>query len=919
MCDIPVRARRRESVHSTPSGTPTMHLIQAESMAKKPAAPRTAPYLSRTKVTPPIASPFEVQRRAILDRLITDRNRVVLMHAPAGFGKTTVMTQLFSHYRDQGVATAWLTLDSGDDDVSRFLSAFASAVASLPNTGTTRPEQPQRNADLTRWILDRIADVNGPVVLFFDDFEALHNPVIIASIASGIETMAPQARIVIGSRTMPDIGLARLRARGALTEVDVASLRFSTQEADDFLTHRRGVALAAEQVQRLHRSTEGWVAALWLASLVLERRSDTDKFIAEFSGSNTAIANYLAEDVLAALPDTLRDFMLRCAVLDELDVDLCNAVTGRDDSLDLLHALERHHLFLMPLDEHGTSYRFHGLFRDFLLNRLQRQHRQELPSLHQAASQAYLDAGRPIPAIRHALRTQDSAATVALLETHVDELLGQGRLRLLTDWLAQLPVDALSRHPRLRMIYAWSLAFTRGPAEALKLVNDLDYRTLPDEPAAHLLALRPMLLAMMDRIEEAHRLGTEALTQIPENHAFARTMLCQALTQTSIILGLHEDARRYVDEARRAQTDVRSSFALVLAEAAEALLDLMGGRLKQAVTRMKLATSFSGQERQRERNGNALAAIQMAEALYESDDCVAAQRLLEINAPLLQDLGLPDALICAHVLLSRIVDSQGDGDRALQLLTELEAHGHRLGIARVSASARLERARLRLIRGDASGCAEQLTAAEQIYPWSETGTRWFVANDTLTPVIGRIRWMIRTGAAAKALPLIRDELATAEQQQRGRRALKLRILLAEALQADSQPKMALRTLSRARQIARAEGFVRTFIEESPTIPALLAQLDQEQSEDGMEEAATAPVEPLAASSAAANALADPLTAKELQVLSLLAQGYSNIAMAERLFVSESTVRTHLRSINLKLHAGNRTQAIAIARRLGLIT
>ena len=841
------------------------------------------------------------------------------MHAPAGFGKTTAMTQILGRVREHGSAAAWLTLDSGDNDISRFLAGFAAAVESLQPKGTRRPPKPQRNAELTRWILDRIAEVDQPVTLFFDDFEALHNPVVMGSITNGIEIMAPHARIVIGSRTMPDIGLARLRARGALTEIDVTKLRFTAQEADDFLTHRRNVALGAEQVGRLHLRTEGWAAALWLASLVLERRSDADAFLAEFSGSNTAIANYLAEDVLAALPPLLRDFLLRCAVLEELDARLCRAVTGRDDSLDLLRELERQHLFVVPLDEQGETYRFHGLFRDFLLNQLQRRLPADVIALHRAAAQAYLGADRPIPAIRHALRAQDADLATALLGEHVDELLGQGRLRLLADCIAQLPTQALTGQPRLRMILAWSLTFTRGPAEAFKLVVDLDHRQLPPESAAHLLALRPMLLAMMDRIDEAHSSGVEALNQLSDQQPFARTMLCQALTQTSIILGHHEDARRYVDEARRAQPDVRSRFALVLAESAEALLDLMGGRLRQATARMKLATQTEGEERQRERTGNALAAVQMAEALYEADRCDEAQHLLEVNTPLLQDLGLPDALISAHVMLSRIAGTNGDEDRALELLGELETAGHRLGLARAVASARLERARVRLDHGDAAGSAEQLAAAEAVYSWEAASQCWFVANDTLTPAIGRMRWMLRTGSVAKVLPRIREELASAEEQQRGRRALKLRILLGEALHADGQTKMGLRNLARARQIAQAEGFVRTFIEEGAGVQALLQQLDQSHDDDSVSESSSADSGSSAAAAAAAANLADPLTQKEIQVLTLLAQGYSNNAMAERLFVSESTVRTHLRSINLKLHAGNRTQAIAIARKLGLIT
>lgn len=884
---------------------------------------RSSPYISRTKVTPPATSRFEVPRQAMLERAgQADTSRAVLVHAPAGFGKTTFMTQLLTRYRQQGVATIWLTLDAGDNDVSRFLSGFATAIAGLQPAAEQQDLGQLRNAELVAWILDRIAETHTPLAIFFDDFEAIRNPVVLGLVARGIEAIPHKTCLVIGSRTLPDIGLARLRARGTLTEIDAAGLRFNAEETQDFLTQRRGVGLSDIQVERLQSSTEGWVTALWLASLALENHGDTDKFLDSFSGSNAAIAAYLAEDVLAALPEPLRLFLLRSSMLDELSPALCNAVCGHHNSLDMLRELERHQLFLVSVDEQRDLYRYHSLFLDFLRHQMQRRHSEELPALHLAACNAYLEEGRVIPAIRHALQCGNTQIAIGLLHQHVDMLLSQGRLRLLAECIGQLPKAELQRHPRLQLIRAWCTAFTWGPKEAMTLVADIDSSTLSGESAAYLLALRPMLLVMMDRIEQAYEMGTQSLTQVPTEHPFAWAMLNQALTQTSILLGRHQEARHFVDEARRAQSDSAGAFGFVLAESAEALLDMMAGRLKQATARLRLATTMLEASRRRDRNGNALAAIQLAEALYESDECDEAQRLLLIYTPLVQDLGLSDALITAHTLLARIADDKGDRERALQLLSELENVGHRLGLPRVSASARLERAMLTLVHGDQAGALEQLTLAEQTFPWVEAASHWGIANDTLTPTIARLRWMIRSGAASKAIAPLRSELAEAERLQRGRRALKLRILLAEALYLDNQHKMALRTLERALKFAQTEGFVRTFLEEGATVQAMLRELHHEREDGGETDdsslerwlRSSAAPQPAASTS---STLVDPLTQKELKVLHLLGQGLSNAAMAEKLFVSDSTVRTHLRNINLKLHASSRTQAIAIARRMGL--
>lgn len=885
---------------------------------------------ARSKLSAPLPTPFQIVRQQIATRIASGASALILMRGPAGFGKTTAMLQLRELSREAGIATAWLTLDDADNDLARFLNFLSQSLTALggharmADSKASATDEADEAGNLAVSIIESVADLPTPFMLFLDDCEALREPVVLGMLARVIRSLPEGGRIVMGSRTVPDVGLGRLRAMGLLTEVDSELLRFSVAEAQDFFMRRRGQALQPEQIKRLHQSTEGWIAAISLASMALEQRQDVDPFISSFSGSNTTIADYLAEDVLRGLSDPLRDFLLKTSTLDELSEPLCNAVCGHDNSRELLLQLERANLFLIPLDEQRQWYRYHSLFGSFLRSQAKVRFSGQLPALHRAAADWYLTQERPIPAINHAIQTEDSDFLIPLLERHVDALLGQGRLRLLVRWLDALPAATMLRSPRLRLAHAWSVSFTRGPKEALGLIETLDPETLPPEPRAHLLAMRPTLLGMMDQIEESYEQAIDVLPTILPEYRFAHGILSQTLTNTSMIMGRFADARKFSDLARASQEGNSGHFNMILAERSEAAMELMQGHLRQATVRLRMAYDSIANSREQGSNGNAFLGVVLAEALYEADECEQAQRLLDVYVPLTRDLALPDSAISAHVLQSRMVARQGDGDRALQLLTELESTGHRLGLPRVIASARLERAHQALLRGDIRLAKSQLAASGDAVLWQRVTRQWFLANDTATLALGQLRWLIHSGAAAQALPGLKQELEVAELGQRHRRALKIRILLAEALERDGQHKLGMRMLTRALSSAAAEGFIQPFLEEGPVLAGMLRECTAMRIDAGEDLGQLSLTwlkrfeQPQPVAETVARNPSEVLTRKELQVLNLLAQGLSNNDMAAKLFVEETTVRTHLRNISAKLGADNRMQAIAIARRLGLL-
>lgn len=892
------------------------------------AAPSSIPLLV-SKLLPPQPGRFAVLRHAIAERVFQSLEaKVILIRAPAGFGKTTAMAQLRHRYEQDGIRTAWLHLDEADNDMPRLVNYLSRAIDSALAQSSPAVES-TRNPGLT--LLERIGSQRTPFALFLDEFEVLRNALALSFISQLIERLPQGAHLLIGSRTVPEIGLGKLRARGYLLEVEPNQLRFSPAEATDFLTHRRGLSLLPEQVSRLHRSTEGWVAALWLASVALTGRKDAEEFIASFAGSNSTIADYLSEDVFSGQSEVVQTFLLKTSLFEQLDAGRCDAICEREDSEELLQQIERANLFLVPLDEARQNYRYHSLFRDFLRAQLKRRHPQWIGPLHRKAADWFLAEGRPVPAIHHALMTGDSAFSLPLLEQHADFLLGQGRMRMLARWLDNLTPAERESSFRLRLIHAWAVNFTRGPAEALSMIEGIDEAgsSDPNLLAQH-RAMRPLFLGMRDRIEESYHSALAQLPTISVEFGFARGMIAQTLANSSMILGRHAEARRYADEARSAQTGQEARLHMSLAETVDACIDLMQGKLRQALVRLRQAAEVSADDLQQNSNRNAFSGVLLAAALFESGHVEPAAQSLEVFLPLVLHLGLADQLIIAYALYAQILNDRGESERALQVIAELETAGYRHALPRVVASARLVRARTLITHGDMSGARDQLSQSGDAAFKRDISTRSYIANDLLTPDIGYFRLAIRSGSAAQVVSDLKAAVETAESEGRHRRALKLRILLAEALQRDGRSKPAMRLLVRALETAAAEGFTSTFLEEGPVVNEMLHELlqaRQQESSFKLDEAVNQHLSRMLQSTRAAPSpsqstppatLAEPLTRKELMVLELLPMGYSNDLMAEKLFVSESTVRTHLRNINVKLQAGNRMQAIAIARRLRLI-
>jgi len=885
--------------------------------------------------------------------------KLVLVQAPAGFGITTLLRRIHDECRQDGGAAAWLTLDAGDNDHDRFMSCLAQAFAQM-NRGpaTVRGLFDGRlRQDGQFELADALASTPLPFTLILDEFEHLQNAAVLAVVQQLIDLLGPQQRLVIGSRVQTTLSVGRLRARQHLLEIDAAQLRFSLEETAIFLRDKRGLRLDDHEVEKLHEITGGWAAALWLASLALEDSDDPRRIIRTFSGSHTSIASYLAEDVLSKKPWHLQDFILQTSVLQKFCADSCNAVTGREDGRALLQEIERSNMFMTPLDEQRTWFSYHPLFADFLRAQLEREYPGLAAVLHRRAAAWYIDQNRPTHAIDHAIASGDTPYVLQLLDQHAQSLFLQGRVRLLARWFDAIDRRELVAHPKLISVYCWSLLHINRSEEALNLletVTDDDGSSPVSRSTYHVL--RTFSLMMLDRAEETAPMWEDpGILGSAAREPILRSMLMIGCAYYYATISRYREARVLLDQATQEHPAVGPLFSIAVAGYVRGMLDLVQGNLRAACARLLALVGDDAQRQLRSssvrlgallgiastdasaRNGadSGFASLYLAEVLYEMDSLVEAKRLLKLFLPLVKDAGIPDQLIASHVIYARILRLEGNVNDALQVLLELEQSGMQRRLPRVIDAARLELARAAVLDGNIEEARSTFALVGPTPSWQRRDMQ-MIAADIESPALGAARIQIHTGQAAAVLPQLKEHLQEAYARGRMRYALRVKVLYALALSHAGQRNPAMRTLRETMQDAMEEGFVRVFKDEGSALLSLAREmLDGMQESSGQDSdalrvfaerilhrARTQPARMPPNTSPGPDCGLNPgggeLTERELDVLLLLAQGCGNQAIAEKLFVSITTVKTHLRNINIKLGAHNRTEAISVARRLGII-
>ncbi len=883
-----------------------------------------APLLTTKLYIPPPRSQL-VSRPRLLRKLDADlhgNQRLILLSAPAGFGKTTLLSEWIAAYADQP-RFAWVSLDEHDNDRDRFFSYFIAALQtvddSLGQTAANVLQAPLSSdatypfeAILTSLINDLAAYPTGLAVVL-DDYHLITAPLIHAAISFLINHLPPHIRLVIAGRSDPLLPLPKWRASDRLSELRAADLRFTPDETATFVNHVMTLGFTSDQVDMLDARVEGWIAGLQLAAVSLQGRTDTAGFLAAFDGSNRFILDYLIDEVLSRQPADVQHFLLHTAILDRFTGTLCDAVTGRTDGQNTLELLEQANLFIVPLDQQRTWYRYHAIFAEFLRSRLIHSATEsDLAEGHRRASRWYEGQGLLVEAVSHALQARDVEHTADLIESAAhDAMFIHGDARTLLGWLTALPEALIQARPRLLTIQAWALLSVGQLATAEENVHTALRLTPADdaETRGEIEAAHTIISVMRGEIDHAIELAHTALSQIPARDVFVRGMVL-------LNLGLAHDTRGEAVAAEQAYTQ-----AIALSEASDQVFIRLMATIQLADIKVLQGQLHAAAAMYRTilqpTNGPLLPVVNLAYAsfgrlLYEWNELDGAVQRLESCLEMGRTWASADMVLMGLIYLAHVRFAQGNTDAVRELLDQIEPALHQHVVAPSTLNVvRAYQARLWL-RQDQLAAARRW-ALEYEARRAENGLPFLRPIEEAT--WGRV--LIAQGQAVRAITVLAPLIQSTESAGQIDHLIELLTLQAWAFAAQGLTAQAEASLLRALTLAEPAGYVRTFLDAGTPLLTLLNSIAP-RSNYARQLLAASGIDQAVMAAPDQSALIEPLSDRELAVLRLIAEGLSNAEIAAQLVVATSTIKTHINNLYGKLNARSRTQAIARARELQLI-
>jgi LuxR family maltose regulon positive regulatory protein len=893
----------------------------------------------------PSRRPHAVARPRLDERLAAAcRVPLTVLSAPAGFGKTTMLTEWLANVAVQPPCVGWLSLDARDNDPVLFwtylVTAIQTAVNDVGADALRLLTSPPSSVDSAlAALLNDLDGLTNELILVLDDYHLIQAPEVHGGMAFLLEHQPARLHLVVATRVDPPLPLARTRARGQLLEVRAVDLRFTAEESAAYLNEAMGLGLTDSDIEALDGRTEGWIAALQLAALSMQGRADVGAFIADFAGDDRYIVDYLVEEVLARQSTDVRRFLLETCVLDRLTGPLCDAITGRDDGRATLIALERANLFLVPLDDKRQWYRYHHLFADVLRAHLVEECGDQIADLHRRAATWFAANGDPPQAVSHALAAGDLAAAADLMERALPVVQRERREGELARWVEALPAEMLRVRPVLAIGLVGSLAqrsqFDSMPGRLSAIEDVLRAKdgSWPEQPPPEVIVVDEATFRSVPARVEMYRAAL-ALADADLTGTIAHAGEALSLTPTGDDLtraaagalgGLANWTAGDLEAAHAAYTEsvnglVRAGFLADVLGCCISLGDIRRtqGRLDDASRTYQWALELtSPQPGTPPLRGTADMHVGIAEVLLERDELATASEHLAIGERLGAYNGLPQNPYRSRVIMARLREAEGDLDGALGLLDEADrvyAGDYNPNVRPVPAV----RARLRIRRGELGSATTWARERELSPDDTPTYLREYEHITLARLLLARHRSERDRTALDEGLGLLERLLAAAEDGRRGGSVLELLILLAIAHQDRRDMPAALATLQRAVSLAHPEGYVRLFAHEGAPMAGLLKALPDQPATAGYVRRLLAATTGRPDRPARSGVLIDPLSDRELDVLRLLGTDLDGPDIARELSVSLNTMRTHTKNIYAKLGVSSRRAAVSRAGELNLL-
>jgi LuxR family maltose regulon positive regulatory protein len=859
------------------------------------------PLLS-TKLNIPPTRPDLVPRKRLLERLDLVPTKVLtLISAPAGFGKTTLLT---TWIEESGLPTALLSLDGEDNDPTRFLVYITNALGTIASdvggASLTMLQSTQNipSEAVLITLINELSTIPYHFTLLLDDYHFIDEQEIHTALNYLIDHLPQRMHLIIASRSDPPLPLSRLRARGQLIEVRQADLRFTPEEAGIFLNQTVGLNLTAEQIGALEGKTEGWIAGLQLAALSLRGKEDIPTFIQAFSGSHRFVIDYLADEVLSQQSTDLRQFLHQTSILDRFTAPLCDAVTGRQDSSSLIKILDEANMFIIPLDEHREWYRYHHLFRDLLRAELEDENRE---TLHKKAARWLVSEGLSAEGVKHALASGDTEGAVNAISQAAHGEFNQASFNTLLGWLDSLPEETVRGDTLLATYKSFSLLLTQSYKDALPYAKAAEQSFSPGAPSSisgPLMSLKAHMALYGEKLDDCINLARESLEHLSEGDYLFRNLTLNVLGQ---VLEIKGDVTSAVDIYRQAinsgwQSGDRLGALVVFTNLVFSLNEL--GRRREALSWCEqLLSRIKNQHLQ---GFHLLDAVYLSWSLlsYEANQLDLAQEQVQRALKMMEAVNISQGITWGMYLLAQIYLAKGENDVMLRTIREGSQLASKMGMGSIhgawidSLEAKADLQRGDLVEATRWADASGYSSRDRPHHWQE--------NTYFTYV----RWLIALDRLDEAVELLNTMQATAQKGGRQRKLITIHILHALVQISRGESQLAQEHIECAVRFAAPEGYRRAFLDEDPVTLQLL--LKARSTAPGFvddlltaSESDAAPVPPPTEGF-------DLLTERELEVLRLVGKGLSNREIAEILVITLGTVKKHLNNIFSKLYVKSRT-------------